>query len=70
MAKKLEEVPPWEEMSKSEYEFLSNQWPEPHGLAWENTGEICLENGWMDHFGFVTPSGAKAMERYEARARE
>lgn len=51
-----------------EYLFLSGGIPsdETDDLsAWYRAGYDCYENGWIDHLGFVTPSGTKAMEEYE-----
>lgn len=61
----MEEIP-----TLSEFQFLTDTWPDNKGVCYLATGEICLENGWIDDFGFVTPEGKRAIEAYEERNKE
>lgn len=52
-------------MTKYEYELLTGNWDGPPGAALNQCFEFCVEEGWMDHLGIVTPKGRKAVEEYE-----
>lgn len=49
-----------------EYQYLKGKWDGPAGAAFNAVGEFCYEEGWTDHFGFVTPKGHKAISDYES----
>lgn len=53
------------DMTIFEYQFLKGEWDGPPGAALNQTYEFCLEAGWCDYHGRVTPSGTKAIEEYE-----
>ncbi len=48
-----------------EYQVLTKSWDGAYGAGWNAACEFCIEAGWMDHFGIVTPKGHKAIEAYE-----
>lgn len=52
-------------MTEHDYRLLTKTWEGPHGAAWNATAEFCIEEGWMDHFGIITPKGYKAIEQFE-----
>lgn len=53
------------DMTEYEYQILTNTWDGPYGAAWNVACETCIEFGWMDHFGTVTPKGYRAMKEYQ-----
>lgn len=59
------------DMTKFEYQVLTKTWDGPeYGAAWNVCCENCLELGWMDHFGLVTPKGQEAIQQYEEQNSE
>lgn len=48
-----------------DYDFLKGQWDDVKGAAYNTVGEDLYEAGMIDDFGFVTPTGQKAIEAYE-----
>ena len=54
-----------EDINKHDYALLTKTWEGPAGAGWNATAEFCLEAGWMDHMGFVTPKGQAAIDYYE-----
>ena len=54
-------------ITQFEYDFLKGQWDGPAGAAFNTVGEDCYESGYIDPFGFVTPSGTKAIEEFESQ---
>lgn len=61
---------PNSDMTKWEYQVLTQTWDGPYGAAWNAASEFCIEFGWMDHFGIVTPKGQRAIEEYERQKDE
>ena len=57
-----------EELNRYEYQILTKTWDGTYGAAYNACAEICIENGWMDHFGFVSPKGYRAIEAFEKKA--
>ena len=53
-------------MTEYEYKMLKGNWDGEYGAAYNAVAEFCLEFGWMDHFGFVTAKGYKAIAKYES----
>lgn len=56
-----------EELNQYEYQILTQSWDDVYGAAFNACSEICIENGWMDHFGFVTPKGDRAIDAFEKK---
>lgn len=53
-------------MTDYEYKLLTGNWDGPlDGVIATIIFETCVEEGWMDHLGIVTPKGRKAVEEYE-----
>lgn len=52
-------------LTEFDYEFLKGQWDGVRGAAYNTVGEDLYEAGMIDDFGFVTPTGQKAIEEYE-----
>ena len=53
-------------LTEFDYEFLKGQWDGVKGAAYNTVGEDLYEAGMIDDFGFITPTGQKAIEEYEA----
>lgn len=52
-------------LTEVEYRFLKG---DPISIRRDHyyaLGEKCVEDGYIDHFGILTPSGEKAIEEYE-----
>lgn len=57
-------------LNKYEYQILTQTWDGVYGAAYNACAEICIEEGWMDHFGFVTAKGHKAIADYENKPKD
>lgn len=57
-------------LNEYEYQVLTQTWDGVYGAAYNACAEICIEEGWMDHFGFVTAKGYKAISDYENRSKD
>lgn len=53
------------ELGPLDYEFITGNWSGPAGAAFNCIGEDLYEAGYIDHFGFVTPQGYRAIAKYE-----
>lgn len=49
-----------EVLTSWEYKILTKSWDGVEGAA-----EFCIESGFMDYSGVVTPKGQRAIEDYE-----
>lgn len=59
------------QMSKFEYEFLTDTWEGPRGAAYNQAYEFCKEFGWIDGFHMdgtpsLTNKGMEAVRAYQA----
>lgn len=54
------------DMDCYEYDLVTKRWlPEDNRLSYTQTYEFCIEMGWLDHLGILTPRGQRAVEEYE-----
>lgn len=54
-------------MLPDEYEFMKGRGDT--GAAGSAIFDFCVEFGWMDHLGIVTPRGQQAIAEYESSNR-
>ena len=54
-----------EVLTSWEYKILTKSWDWVEGATLYAATEFCIESGFMDYSGVVTPKGQKAIEDYE-----
>lgn len=52
-------------MSMDEYLFMTGHLNNVDSGFYNEVGTACFENGWIDIFGLTTPTGEKALERFD-----